>query len=74
MLCCLLAALLLGPLGFWATLRAKAGPDCCAPNRRRMAIIAAIVIAAAILCLAVYLFAWTAPGSFRHICSVLAGS
>lgn len=73
MFCCILAALLLGPLGLWAIPRAgtQGGADCCVAGRRRMAIIAFVAIAAASLCLAVYVLAWTAPESFRHICSVL---
>ena len=74
MLCCLLAALLLGPLGLWAMPRARTqeGSDCCGPGRRQMAVVAFIVIGVAFLCLAAALLAWSAPGSFRHICTVLA--
>ena len=74
MLCCLLAALLLGPLGLWAMPRARTqeGPDCCEPGRRRMVIVAFIVIGVASLCLVAALLAWSNPGSFRHICTVLA--
>jgi hypothetical protein len=72
MFCCLFAALLLGPMGLWAIPRAKAGgvPDCCNRSRHKMAIIAFVVIAAAMLCLAGYLLAGTGPEAFRHICSV----
>jgi hypothetical protein len=74
MLCCLLAALLLGPLGFWAMPRAGklGGADCCADNRRVILGLSAAAIVVAILCTAAFLFAWFQPGPFRHICSVFA--
>jgi hypothetical protein len=72
MFCCLLAALLLGPLGLWAVPRAvKSGEaDCCADSRRLILGLSVAAIAVAILCTAAVLFAWFQPGPFRHICSV----
>ena len=37
-----------------------------------LAIVAFIVIGVAALCLVAALLAWSNPGSFRHICTVLA--
>jgi len=69
MFCCLIAALLLGPLGLWTRAR-PAGADCCADNRRvlRMASFGMMTVAA--LCAAMFLLAWFQPAPFRHICSV----
>lgn len=71
MLCCLIAAFLLGPLGLWVRAR-PAGPDCCADNRRMLQATSVIVLGVAILCLAMFMLAWFQPVPFRHICSVLS--
>jgi hypothetical protein len=74
MFCCILAALLLGPLGLWAMPRARTqdGPDCCTGARRKTMAIAGIAIAVAALCLAAVLLSRSGPSYFRHICSVWA--
>ena len=72
MLCCVLLAALLGPLGLWAMPRAKleAGPDCCTVNWRRAAAIGLIAVSVAALGLAGLFLSRTGPIYFRHICSV----
>jgi hypothetical protein len=70
MICCLIAALLLGPLGLWAMPRAAAGPDCCVNNQRAIQAVSMIVLAVAALCLTMALLLWLQPAPFRHICSV----
>jgi len=76
MFCCLIAALLLGPIGLLVMPRAKAGvgTDCCSGSRRRMFIYICVTLVAAALCLAIYLLAGAGPGAFRHICRVWARS
>jgi hypothetical protein len=71
MFCCLVAALLLGPLGFWAMPRARAegGADCCAVGRRGIVVFVFAAVAMAALCLAAFLFLRTGSVDFRHICS-----
>jgi hypothetical protein len=72
MICCLIAALLLSPVGLWAIPRLgnSAGSDCCAGNRRAIQLASLVVLAVAGLCLAMFLLAWLQPVPFRHICSV----
>jgi hypothetical protein len=74
MLCCLFAAMLLGPLGLWALPRVKAQgrPDCCTDNRRKMVAVGLMAVAVAALCLAGFLVTWTGPAYFQHICSVFS--
>jgi len=75
MLCCILVVALLGPLGLWAIPRARmqGGPDCCAGDRRKIAVFGLIAVVIAALCLAGLLLSRTGPLYFRHICSVWAG-
>jgi hypothetical protein len=68
MLCCLLAAMLLGPVGFLATPRANAGQDCCAGDRRGVLARSALFLALIALCSVLFLLGWFQP--FRHICSL----
>jgi hypothetical protein len=70
MICCLFAALLLGPLGFWTMPRARdgGGADCCVRSRRLMWIVTAVVLATAVLCLGAWLLSRNDPATFHHIC------
>ena len=76
MLCCLVIAALLGPIGLWAISGVRRGgeADCCAGSRRRLFIIAGAVILAAALCLAAFVLWAPEPTSFRHMCRFIAGS
>ena len=76
MFCCLIAAVLLGPLGLWGAPRAKlaAGLDCCAGRRRTFLFLSMAAFGVAVLCLAMFVLAWFQPVPFRHICSVFTGS
>jgi hypothetical protein len=71
MLCCLLAALLLGPFGLWVTPRASksSAPDCCVDNRRMVLVISVLALIG--LCSVMLFLAWSQPVPFRHICSFL---
>jgi hypothetical protein len=67
MVCCLLVAALLAPLGLWATapLSEQTGATCCA-NRRMLVVVAVLGISAAIGCLLLLTVPQAAP--FHHIC------
>jgi len=72
MLCCIVIAALLGPLGLWAVPRARleGGPDCCVAPRRKALVIGLIALSVAALGLACLFLIPAGPVYFRHICSV----
>ena len=68
MVCCMLMAIVLGPLGLWVmpNWRPDAGSACCPNNRRSN--IAWIMILSGGLSLAAGLFILSQPSTFQHIC------
>ncbi len=74
MICCLIAALLLSPVGLWAlpSTGKPVGADCCAGNQRAIRVAVLLVLMVSALCLAMFLLAWFEPVPFRHICSVFS--
>ncbi len=73
MLCCLLFALILGPVWAWAFPRVMAGADCCSGRQRTVAIVAAAGVTGVVLCLSAWLIWGHAPAAFHHICSFWPG-
>jgi hypothetical protein len=74
MLCCLLAALLAGPVGLWAVPRPNpsGGRGCCVDRRRGVLILSTMALALIAACTVVFLQEWIQPAPFRHICSTFA--
>lgn len=70
MVCCMLLALVLGPVGLSVMPNSPAdgGSVCCVNSWR--ASIAWMLILSAGLCLAAGLFIWSQPSVFQHICRV----
>ena len=71
MVCCMLLAIVLGPLGLWVMPSSRLNKDaaCCANTARST--VAAIMILSGGLCLAAGLVLWSQPATFQHICRVL---
>jgi hypothetical protein len=73
MICCLLAALVLGPLGLWTMPRARQDgvPDCCVKSRRWMWLAAICALGTALLCFVAWILSRGDPATFHHICRFL---
>lgn len=66
MVCCLLLALVLGPVGLWAVPRARSVPDCCVDARRTTILLAGLTAVVVALCVA----AWLLLPEVHRICRV----
>jgi hypothetical protein len=76
MICCLLVALVLGPLGLWVLPRAReaGGRECCAGKRRVTRIAGFGALAVTAICLGAWVLWRSQPATFHHICRVFPGT
>jgi hypothetical protein len=76
MICCLLVALVLGPLGLWTLPRARevGGAECCAGKRRAMRIAGFGALAVTAICLGAWVLSRDHAATFHHICRFFPGA